>query len=106
MIFLFVFPFHSLLTLGSTSPSPPPLPPPPPDLFSQVWYILEKTTYGEQEDEVGISRLVQDGSFTAAFPLHDVSSINYRHACRTEMHAVPSSGSYILLTIVASASVL
>ena len=37
-------------------------------------YILEKIPYGKEEDEIGISRLVEDGMFTAAYPLHDVSS--------------------------------
>ena len=33
---------------------------------------MENTKYGDSEDQVGVSRLLQNSSFTAAFPLHDV----------------------------------
>jgi hypothetical protein len=36
-----------------------------------VWNILENTHYGEAEDQVGISRLLQNNSFTSAYILHD-----------------------------------
>ena len=38
------------------------------------WYLLENTQYGEEEDEVGISRLRSNGTFGDCFPLHDVSA--------------------------------
>ncbi|XP_019861048.1 PREDICTED: anoctamin-7-like isoform X1 [Amphimedon queenslandica] len=36
-----------------------------------VWNILENTQYGPNEDQVGVSRLVQNSTFTSAFFLHD-----------------------------------
>lgn len=39
----------------------------------QTEYFLEKTYYASDEDQIGISRLLQNKSFSAAYPLHDVS---------------------------------
>jgi hypothetical protein len=39
-----------------------------------VYEILATTPFGkEKKGEVGIERLVGEGAYTAAFPLHDVS---------------------------------
>jgi len=40
-----------------------------------VYEILATAPFGkEKKGEVGIERLVGEGAYTAAFPLHDVSS--------------------------------
>ena len=39
-----------------------------------VWEILATAPFGkEKKGEVGVERLVADGAYSAAFPLHDVS---------------------------------
>jgi len=39
-----------------------------------VWEILATTTYGKRKHaEVGIERLLEEGVYKAAYPLHDVS---------------------------------
>lgn len=34
---------------------------------------MEQTKYADEDDQIGISRLLQNKSFSAAYPLHDVS---------------------------------
>lgn len=42
-------------------------------LFLQVYEILARTVYGKRKRaEVGVDRLVNEGAYTAAFPLHEV----------------------------------
>lgn len=42
--------------------------------FVQVYYILSRCPYSkEDKDKKGIKRLLNNGTYTAAFPLHDVS---------------------------------
>jgi len=52
-----------------------------------AYEILAQTIYGKKKRaEVGIDRLVEEGAFAAAFPLHDVSiSIKSR-----DIHERPS----------------
>lgn len=39
-----------------------------------VYEILATTPFGkEKKGEVGIERMVEEGAYSAAFPLHDVS---------------------------------
>lgn len=39
----------------------------------QVYEILARTVYGKRKRaEVGVARLLNEGAFKAAFPLHDV----------------------------------
>ena len=39
-----------------------------------VFEILSTTPFGkEKKGEVGVDRLVEEGGFSACFPLHDVS---------------------------------
>ena len=39
-----------------------------------VWEILATAPFGkEKKGEVGVERLVDEGAYSAAFPLHDVS---------------------------------
>ena len=39
-----------------------------------VWEILATAPFGkEKKGEVGVERLADEGAYTAAFPLHDVS---------------------------------
>lgn len=44
---------------------------------AQVYYILSRCSYYRDEcgdrDKKGIKRLLNNGTYTAAFPLHDVS---------------------------------
>lgn len=41
-----------------------------------VYEILATTPFGkEKKGEVGIERMVDEGAYSAAFPLHDVSSL-------------------------------
>lgn len=46
----------------------------------QVYYILSRCSYLKDEcpdkDKKGIKRLLNNGTYTAAFPLHDVSAIS------------------------------
>lgn len=46
-------------------------------LHEQVYYILARCPYFKDEcgdrDKKGIKRLLNNGTYTAAFPLHDVS---------------------------------
>lgn len=46
-------------------------------LHGQVFYILARCSYFKDEcgdkDKKGIKRLLNNGTYTAAFPLHDVS---------------------------------
>ena len=37
-----------------------------------MWYWLQEAKYGDEEDQVGVLRLIQNGTFTDQFPLHDV----------------------------------
>ena len=42
-----------------------------------VWEILATAPFGkEKKGEVGVERLVDEGAYSAAFPLHDVSRIS------------------------------
>lgn len=42
-------------------------------VFQQLYEILARTPYGSvRKGEVGIDRLVNEGVFTAAYPLHEV----------------------------------
>lgn len=39
----------------------------------QVYEVLARTVYGKRKHaEVGVARLLNEGAFKAAFPLHDV----------------------------------
>lgn len=53
--------------------------------FSQVYYILSRCSYlkGEcpDKDKKGIKRLLNNGTYSAAFPLHDVSFICWTCFC-------------------------
>ena len=54
------------------------LPPPPPLPFipdMQVWHHLQNARYGDEDDQIGILRLLQNGCFNNAFPLHDVCQV-------------------------------
>ena len=43
-----------------------------------VYEILATTPFGkEKKGEVGIERMVEEGAYSAAFPLHDVSPFFY-----------------------------
>ena len=43
-----------------------------------VYEILATAAFGkEKKGEVGIERLVEEGAYNAAFPLHDVSILNH-----------------------------
>ena len=43
-----------------------------------VYEILATTPFGkEKKGEVGIERMVEEGAYSAAFPLHDVSLFFY-----------------------------
>lgn len=42
-----------------------------------MYEILARTAYGERtKGEVGIDRLVKEGIFTAAYPLHEVFCVS------------------------------
>lgn len=41
--------------------------------ITTVSYILEREKYGDEEQEKGIKRLLAEGVYKAAYPLHDVS---------------------------------
>lgn len=42
-------------------------------MLFQVYEILARTVYGKRKRaEVGVDRLVNEGVYTAAFPLHEV----------------------------------
>lgn len=42
----------------------------------QVYEILARTAYGKRKKaEVGVDRLVTEGAFAAAFPLHEVKKL-------------------------------
>lgn len=41
-----------------------------------ISYILEREQYGDDEQDKGIKRLLADGVYKAAYPLHDVSDEN------------------------------
>lgn len=42
-------------------------------MLFQVYEILARTAYGKRKRaEVGVDRLVNEGVYTAAFPLHEV----------------------------------
>ena len=42
-----------------------------------VYEILCTTPFGrEKKGEVGVSRLIDEGAFSASFPVHDVRTIN------------------------------
>jgi anoctamin-1 len=36
-------------------------------------YILEREKFGDDDQEKGINRLISEGIYKAAYPLHDVS---------------------------------
>ena len=38
----------------------------------QVWHIMQNARYGEDDDQIGILRLLANKSLTSAFPLHEV----------------------------------
>lgn len=41
----------------------------------QAYEILTKTVYGKRKNaQVGVDRLLNEGVYTAAFPLHEVRS--------------------------------
>lgn len=41
-----------------------------------MWEILATSPFGkEKKGEVGVERLINEGAFSAAFPLHDVSAV-------------------------------
>ena len=41
-----------------------------------VWEILTTAVYGKRKRaEIGIERLIEEGVYSAAFPLHDVSGL-------------------------------
>ena len=43
-----------------------------------VYEILATTPFGkEKKGEVGIERMVEEGAYSAAFPLHDVSNMSH-----------------------------
>ena len=43
-----------------------------------VFEVLNNTTFGkEKKGEIGIERLVSEGAFTGAYPLHDVNIIEH-----------------------------
>ena len=44
----------------------------------QVYDILLRIQYGKDDDQVGVSRLIGNRSFSKAFPLHDVC--NYQES--------------------------
>ena len=45
-----------------------------------VYEILATTPFGkEKKGEVGIERMVEEGAYSAAFPLHDVSLFFLMH---------------------------
>lgn len=48
-------------------------------LESQVNYILTRCPYGTEEGKkkFGIKRLLNNGTYTAAYPLHDVSILAF-----------------------------
>ena len=54
-----------------------------------VYEILATTPFGkEKKGEVGIERMVEEGAYSAAFPLHDVSLFfllhkNYKKITKT-----------------------
>ena len=46
---------------------------------TQVWNIMQDVRFGDEEDDtnddqVGLLRLLDDKSFTASYPLHEVSN--------------------------------
>ena len=44
----------------------------------QVWNIMQDAKYGVDEDQIGILRLAQNGSFNGYYPLHEVTQLlNY-----------------------------
>ena len=47
--------------------------------ISQTQFLLDNTAYGDSEDQVGVSRLVSNGTFTSGYILHDVSHISHTH---------------------------
>ena len=51
-----------------------------------VYEILATTPFGkEKKGEVGIERMVEEGAYSAAFPLHNVS--NMSHIFQEKQHA-------------------
>lgn len=54
-------------------------------VLSQVYYILSRCSYLKDEcpdkEKKGIKRLLNNGTYTAAFPLHDVSFICWTCFC-------------------------
>ena len=49
------------------------------NIYMQVSEILETTAYGKRKmAEVGVSRLLSEGAYSAAFPLHEVRWWMYR----------------------------
>ena len=42
-------------------------------ILLQTWHLMQDAKYGDDEDQVGVLRLVQNNSFNGYFPLHEVS---------------------------------
>ena len=54
-----------------------------------VYEILATTPFGkEKKGEVGIERMVEEGAYSAAFPLHDVSFFLYSMLKKFEKNLV------------------
>lgn len=67
-------------------------------LYLQVYYILSRCPYNKDDklnkDKRGIKRLLNNGTYTSAFPLHDVSLFQ-RPQCILEY-----TDSLILITVI------
>lgn len=46
----------------------------PSDRVMIISYILDREKFGSGEQDKGIKRLIAEGAYTAAYPLHDVST--------------------------------
>lgn len=58
-------------------------------MLFQVYEILAKTVYGKRKRaEVGVDRLVNEGVYTAAFPLHEVRSYVFGQFSNTKLFAL------------------
>lgn len=61
-IFPLLFFFHEI-HFNYALPSP---------LSLQVYYMLLNVRYGEEDDQVGLLRMLANNSFSSGFPLHEV----------------------------------
>ena len=62
-----------------------------------VWEILATAPFGkEKKGEVGVERLVDEGAYSAAFPLHDVS---HQHLISLMSSRTPSLSSMSAVSI-------